>query len=209
MRAKYNQNGPDIFADHELLEMLLYHSQRQGNTNPTSHALLEKYPLGGIGKDISKLSEIHGIGECAADLLRISGDTTLRLLQNAITASPMDCDFAVSTYLWLWFLGKPEKCVAALMLNSKNRFIGCSLIAEGRTARPEDYAAEVVSKMTECGAKKAVICHNHADGDCSPSLEDLYLASYLERELSDKGLTLLGNYIATQSRCEKFCTDNK
>lgn len=34
MRSRYLQEGPDGFADHELLEMLLYGCIPRGDTNP-------------------------------------------------------------------------------------------------------------------------------------------------------------------------------
>lgn len=207
MRAKYDQSGPDIFANHELLEMLLYHSLKQGNTNTLAHAILDQSPLGGIGRSSKSISQIDGIGDVSANLLRVSFDTTVRLLCDALLTQPLDCDFSISTYLWLWMLNKPEKCVAALLLGNRGKLILCSLIAEGRTVRPEDYARELTALMERHNAKKAVICHNHADGDCTPSVEDLYLATYLEKELSANGLCLLSNYIATQSRCQSFGID--
>ena len=37
MRSRYLQEGPDGFADHELLEMLLYGCIPRGDTNPVAH----------------------------------------------------------------------------------------------------------------------------------------------------------------------------
>ena len=42
MRDKLQKYGSDVFAPHELLEMLLYFSIPQKNTNPTAHALLDQ-----------------------------------------------------------------------------------------------------------------------------------------------------------------------
>ena len=41
MRAKLQKYGGDVFEPHELLEMLLYFSIPQKNTNPTAHALID------------------------------------------------------------------------------------------------------------------------------------------------------------------------
>lgn len=43
MRSRYLQEGPDGFADHELLEMLLYGCIPRGDTNPVAHLLLKEF----------------------------------------------------------------------------------------------------------------------------------------------------------------------
>ena len=40
MRQRYLQEGPDGFATHELLELLLYHSVPRGDVNGVAHQLL-------------------------------------------------------------------------------------------------------------------------------------------------------------------------
>ena len=42
MRERYAENGLDGFQTHEVLEMLLFRSIVQGNTNPIAHAFLDK-----------------------------------------------------------------------------------------------------------------------------------------------------------------------
>ncbi len=43
IRERYLQEGPDGFADHEILEMLLYGIIPRGDTNPMAHMLLEEF----------------------------------------------------------------------------------------------------------------------------------------------------------------------
>ena len=43
IRERYLQEGPDGFADHEILEMLLYGIIPRGDTNPMAHMLLAEY----------------------------------------------------------------------------------------------------------------------------------------------------------------------
>ena len=43
MLDKFGRLGVDAFADHELLEVLLYYTIRQGDTNPVAHALMQHF----------------------------------------------------------------------------------------------------------------------------------------------------------------------
>ena len=42
MRERLLANGPEGFADHELLEMLLYYAIPRRDTNETAHQLIEE-----------------------------------------------------------------------------------------------------------------------------------------------------------------------
>ncbi|MBQ8914763.1 MAG: hypothetical protein IJ046_01130 [Clostridia bacterium] len=206
-RQKYEKFGADIFNTHELVEMLLYHSIKQGDTNPLAHNVLEKSPRGGIGASASDLIENEGIGENSANLLRVSADTTLRLLCDMLSEGSMSADFTKKAFLWLWFRSKGPRCVGALLLNRQNKLVDYFLLAAGRTVRPVDYAATLIDKMNECGAKKAVICHNHADQTVEPSNDDIYLTAYLRRRLSEADLILDSHYIITDTDCVECRAD--
>ena len=51
------------FADHEVLELLLFYAIPQGDTNPTAHALLDKFGTlkNVFDADIKELKSTKGI----------------------------------------------------------------------------------------------------------------------------------------------------
>ena len=198
MRDKYEKHGADVFESHQLLEMLLFHAIRQGDTNPIAHDLLSSCKGGSFSAmETGELTEIEGVGAVSENLLRISSDTVIRMLLDTLKDEPMDSDFSKKTFLWLWFKNKREKSVALLMLNTRNRFVDCVEIAAGRTCRPEDYLEVIRDKMKQSGAARAVICHNHRDKVKEPSVEDVYLTGYLMNALEDEGLELMAHYVVT------------
>ena len=42
-REQFLRCGAESFADHELLELLLYYAIPQRDTNPIAHALIERF----------------------------------------------------------------------------------------------------------------------------------------------------------------------
>ncbi len=202
MREKYRKYGPDVFETHQLLEMLLFHSMRQGDTNPAAHNLLQISPYGSFGgADDKKLCEAEGIGAVSANLLQISSDTSVRILCDKLRAAPMDSEFCRRMFMWLWFRNKGPSTVGVLLLDSKNRYIDCTVIAKGRTVRPENYLDVIMSLMEKTEAAKFVIAHNHENGVAAPSVDDIYITEYLKKNLLKEGYTLLAHYIVTNADC--------
>ncbi len=67
MRNRFLTAGLDAFADHEALELLLYYAIPRRDTNPTAHALMERYGslsavLEAPAEDLRK---VEGVGESA------------------------------------------------------------------------------------------------------------------------------------------------
>ena len=206
MRDKYEKHGADVFETHQLVEMLLFHAQRQGDTNPAAHNLLSAHPDGAFGVSAScELCDAQGIGERSAELLRISSDTVLRLLCDRLSSEPMDSEFCRMAFLWLWFKNKPPKTAAALLLDDKNRYIDCIVMASGKTFRPEDYAEVLLNEMQKRKARSAVLCHNHKNNVKDASVEDVFITGYLKNALEADGRRLLGHYIVTDSDCTECC----
>ena len=74
MRQRFLRTGLDGFADHEVLELLLYYAIPRRDTNPIAHALMERYgSLAGVfSAPVEDLQKVKGIGEQAAVLLTMA-----------------------------------------------------------------------------------------------------------------------------------------
>ena len=209
MREKYEKHGGDVFETHQLLEMLLYHAIKQGDTNPLAHDLLSLCDACSFSAmEQGALTEAHGAGVVCENLLKVSSDTVIRMLLDPLKDEPMDSEFSRKSFLWLWFKNKSEKTVALLMLNGRNRFVDCVEIAKGKTFRPEDYLEAVKDKLKSSKASKVIICHNHMDNVKSPSVEDVYLTGYLKNALLDSGVELLAHYVVTETDVIECNSDN-
>lgn len=202
MRERYERNGADIFELHQLLEMLLFHSLRQGDTNPLAHEILNAHPDVALGVfDPSELTDVKGVGKNTANLLKISSDTVLAVLTEGIKREPLESSFSKKQFLWLWFKARPEKRAALLILDSKDRVVECKALNISESRLPRSYARAITCSLQKHGATRAVLCHNHRNGDRSPSVEDIYLTAYLRDALEKKGCSLLAHYIVTGNDC--------
>ena len=202
MRAKLKRCGADAFDAYQLIEMLLFHTIPRKDTNPPAHRLLELYPDGGLLRaDEEEMTDVEGVGEKSAALLRLSRDTVLRLICDSLSKEPMESDFSRRAYLYVWFISKPAGCVGAMFLDSHDKLLECSLLSSGRMFRCENYIDKITDISRKCGAKKVILCHNHINGDKNPSMEDRFLTECISRNLTEAGLEYLGHYIVTASDC--------
>ena len=73
MREKFMQDGIESFQPHEVLEMLLFYSYRQRNTNEIAHRLLDRFgSLPAVFEaDIKSLTEVPDVGENTAVFLKL------------------------------------------------------------------------------------------------------------------------------------------
>ncbi|MBE6587369.1 MAG: hypothetical protein E7647_03025 [Ruminococcaceae bacterium] len=202
IRERYEKNGADVFEVHQLLEMLLFHSLRQGDTNPIAHRVLEAYPDLSLGTaDPYELTGVEGVGKNTANLLSISADTVLAVMLDGLRRGSMDSAFTRMEYMWLWFKNKPGKMAAVLLLDTKNRFLECRPLNVGSSLLPKSYERAIIRALEKYGATSCVLCHNHTNNEKSPSVEDIYLTGYLKKALSEKDFSLLAHYIITGTDC--------
>lgn len=203
MNKKYKKLGADAFEPHELLEMLLYFSIRQKNTNEAAHSLIDE--LGSVNAVFSAkadaMTEAKGIGEASARLVSLSRDVA-RCSELEHTAShPLDNEFKITRYIYNWFKSKPAGCVMAMYLDGDKMLLECETLSKGRRFRPSSYPPVILDKALETSAKYVIISHNHKDNCPNPSPEDLWLCSYIRSSLGKNGITLIDQYIVTEFDC--------
>ena len=202
MREKLLSYGSDVMQSHELLEMLLFHSLRQGDTNPVAHRILESHPNVALGiTDSYELTDVEGVGKNTANLLRVSTDTVLATLTESLKRAPMESEFTRKQFLWLWSRTRPDKRVAILLLDEKDRFVECRPLNISESRLPRGYARAIICALERTKATKVVLCHNHKTNVKTPSVEDIYLTGYLKKAITEKGYSLIAHYIITDTDC--------
>lgn len=80
MRRRFLRDGLSSFADHEVLELLLFYVVPRQDVNPMAHALLDKFGSlpGVLDASIEDLCTIHGVGPKIAQFLTLIPDILLQ-----------------------------------------------------------------------------------------------------------------------------------
>ena len=182
MRSRYLQEGPDGFADHELLEMLLYGCIPRGDTNPVAHLLLKEF--GSLSNllesDAHEIAKTEGVGLKSAIFLTQPELTS-------IARCVEYCRQLLSHYSTERFY--------IICTDSRRRVIHVAKLAEGTVGSvfvSNRQAVEVALRYKSAGV---IFCHNHPGGRVTPSNADLTLTVSLKKILDSLGVRVLDHII--------------
>ena len=205
MRSKLERYGGEIFDTYELLEMLLYYVIPYRDTNPISKRLLMRFGTldGVLTAPTSELTEVTGIGECAAEYLHAVGR-----LSEVIGCESEDDDTRLidsysraGSYLIEYFKGESEPCVVMLLLDNSRNLIATERLYEGRDYDSAAVRPEAFSKVAvKYNASMALTAHNHPHGAFYPSEGDIATDSLVSRALSSMGVQYIDHIVVSGER---------
>ena len=92
MKARFLKEGFQNFADHEIMEFLLYYAMPRKDTNEIAHALIERFgSLSAVfDAPYEELMEIKGIKEHSATLIKLIPALARRYSVETKTEEEMD-----------------------------------------------------------------------------------------------------------------------
>ena len=173
-KEQFRAHGLDAFADHEVLELLLYYAVPRQDTNPIAHRLMQKFgSLEAVFSDRETLEEVEGVGENASTLLTLMLPLMRRVRASAGAHETVlsDAEQAGDYFLDLFF-GEREEKLYEVCLDAKGRLLACHLVAEGDTDSVQLNMRKIVENALKCGASSVLLAHNHPSGVALPSPSD-------------------------------------
>ncbi len=203
MRKKFVDNGFEGFADHEILEMLLYYSVPRRNTNPLAHKILDKYKTLANVFDAppEELMREVGVSEVTATLLSMV--PKLSKVYETSKWNRMVCLSDVETlgrYAISMFKDKINEEFALICLDSNRRVHWSGIIVKGTIDRTEAYPRLVVNEALKHNATNVVFVHNHPGGTLAPSVADKEATDNLVGVLRGIGIKVLDHIIVSGNR---------
>ena len=175
MKARFRENGINGFAEHEVIELLLYYAIPQGDVNPLAHRILEHFgSLAGVfDATVEELMTVSGVGLNTALLIKLVPQVGRRYMvsrsemENIIT-SPR----AAGEYMKSRFYGEREEVVYTACLDAKGKVIGCRMIGQGSVNSANVSIRKIVEYALSMNATAVILAHNHTSGIALPSKED-------------------------------------
>lgn len=174
-REQFLRCGAESFADHELLELLLYYAIPRGDVNPLAHALMDRFgSLSGVlAAPAELLAQVEGVGERTAMLLRL----VPQIAQMARLAD-MEREVALNTrekigdYLLELFSRERNEAVYQVCLDGKGKLLACRRLGEGSASAVNLDVRKIVQNAIVFCACSVILAHNHPSGVALPSQED-------------------------------------
>lgn len=178
---KFMDHGLDSFAEHEVLELILFFAIPRADTNPIAHNLIEEFGSLQNVLDASSedLTEIKGIGNNAATLLSlfrsVSEYKNKLFKKNVVLHDSTD----YGSYCLDYFADHVDESAIILALDSNHRLKKVSVISKGTFSETAFYAEKIMKTALTVRAPIVVLAHNHPGGKLSPSTADKILTRQL------------------------------
>lgn len=203
MKSRFLENGFDGFAEHEILELLLFFAIPRRDTNPLAHAILDEYKtLANVFEaDYASLLKIPNIGENSALLLSMVTHLAREYEKSKISKSTLLHNTeTIGRYATLMMKGKTNEEFALISLDSNRRVNWNGVIAKGTLDQIEAYPRLVVSEVIKHNANNIIFVHNHPSGSITPSAADRSTTHELVLLLNSIGVSVLDHIIVSDNR---------
>ena len=197
LRERFIQHGLDSFADHEVLELLLFYAIPRRDTNELAHRLLERF--GSVERVLlappEELRRVSGVGESAAVLLslipaverfarrRTGADTILNSVNSA------------GTYFLALLRNERRELLYQACLDGKGKLLSCRCLSEGGVNMAAVTIRQIVEHALYSGASSVLLAHNHPSGIALPSASDRQMTLQVRDALATLGIRLMDHII--------------
>lgn len=174
-KEQFRMHGLDAFADHEVLELLLYYAIPRRDTNPVAHRLMERFgSLDGVfSATVEELEEVEGVGKNAATLLALWMPLYRRVrTKPKAKETVLNSTEQAGQYFMDLFFGMRREELYEACLDAKGKLLACCRIAEGSVDAVNINTRRLVENALKCGASAVILAHNHPSGIALPSPDD-------------------------------------
>ena len=206
MKKRFLANGERAFDDYQLLELLLFYSVPQVDTNPIAHRLLERFhSLSAVMEaSVEELMTVDGVGEHTAVLIQLLPQFARRYHQDRVKMDSAGNRMEeAGTLLAPSVYGAKREMVYLLSLDARGRVLGCDLLGEGSA----NFCTLDIRLVTETAlrrrARSVLLAHCHVSGLAVPSPEDriatlqcMDVLDKLQIELLDHLVFADGDYVS-------------
>lgn len=151
MRERYLENkGFNGFADHEILELLLFYIIPRKDVNALSHDIINRF--GTLQKvflaSVDELTTIKDVGLQTALYINMIGQTALKITSMRAKEEKIVLNTIEKTAKFVseFFIGKREEVVYMFCLDARCQFIHEVLLSEGDIDRANINIRDVIQK---------------------------------------------------------------
>ena len=178
VKQKFVDGGFSNFAEHEILELLLYYAIPQQDTNPLSHRLINRFEnlKGVFDASIENLLTIDGVGENTAILIKLIpalmqeyGKGVCNGL-STISNHKIAKEFCSNLYI-----GSSCEQFNVICINPLNKVTSYKELSSGSASRVMVSIRDITDYCLRNNCDRIIISHNHPQSNATPSNDDLLM----------------------------------
>ncbi len=198
VRTRFLNEGLDSFAEHEMLELLLFYAVARKDVNLLAHRLIDRF---GSLADVldapyGELCKVPEMGENAAVLIKLITQLGRKYEESIcrdieIVNSIEDA----ATLLRPRFTGKTTEELWALCLDGKGKVLGVHLLASGSMNLTIVNNRKLIETAINSECSCIILAHNHPSGVAIPSCDDEQATRGFSAILAAMGVSLADHLI--------------
>lgn len=178
MKERFLKHGVESFTEVQVLETLLFYAVPKKDTNETAHLLINTF--GSLKKvfeaDYEKLTEVKGIGENAASLIKFFQMASRRYLELVYTENEetvYNTSESLMDYCKRLFLGVKKELIYVIGLDADLVIVDKELINDGCPDSVYFPYRKITNFISRTNISRIALTHNHPNGLCLASQDDV------------------------------------
>lgn len=198
LKERFRQTGFAGFEKYEMLELLLFYSIPQKDTNDLAHDLIEQFgSLSGVfDASYENLLKVNGISDNSATLIKMIPQLANAYLNDRNDPGMiLDSVEKAGAFLLSKYVGATNERVYLLCLDNKLKLLNCALVGEGSLNRVNFHPRQIIQKALQCSASTIILGHNHPYGTALPSDADILMTRQLYEMAQVLDITLRDHII--------------
>lgn len=213
VRERFMKNGLEGFADHEVLELLLYYCYPRRDTNEIAHRLINVY--GSLYKlleaDTHDIINRCEVTQNVAVLISMIPKIANLYFRSKWTRDAVRIDDLkiAGKYALSLFVGRTNEAFYALLLDAGYKLNNISLIAEGTLDETPVYPREIVSEALKHQAAAIILMHNHPGGTIKPSHRDMEATRRICEGLKFLSIKVIDHIIVAGDKYYSFAAQDQ
>ncbi|MBQ9511236.1 MAG: RadC family protein [Clostridia bacterium] len=190
-KARFLAEGLENFEPHNVLELLLFYTIPQKDTNEIAHTLINRFgSLSGVfDASFEDLISVNGVSEHTATLIKMIPQLSRKyIMEKNAKATTLRTLDDIGKYLVARYVGVNEETVLMLLLDNKFSLIDCITVHVGSVNSSAITMRKLIETALFKRASMVILAHNHPSGVTIPSSDDIATTKAVKRAFDLVGI---------------------
>jgi len=203
LRKRFLETGLKGFAPHEVLELILFYSIPQQDTNEIAHRLIAHFgSLSAVlDADPADLMRVSGIKEISAALIKLipvlCSYYQLDKLFGGKTFASIE---SIAEYCMYKTISETRERFYVMILDNNMRMLAYESLTEGSQSEVSVNMEQLAQVLFRYSGANFILVHNHPGGSPTPSEEDIILTQKIYSVTSPLNKFLIEHLIISGNR---------
>lgn len=198
---KYIKCGIEAFAEHEILELILYYSIPQADTNPIAHRLIDEFGSleNVLNASVDELMLVDGVGRRSATLITLFRTVNAHKEKNLKNSKAFfRFEYQIGEFCKEYFKSHIDEEAILLCMDTSFNIKKIEKISSGTFNETAMYLGRIAQVALNTRAPVVVLSHNHPGGSLQPSPHDMHFTAKLYDLLDSMKITLYDHIICNE-----------